>query len=655
MFRVISVIFLVMITIGVSAQIGNRNQLSSVSNRFEENVNDTLVNRGEIKVEIQGETSYRDYKVISFKRDTTFMDTTMSVQTFYDFNYTRTDQSGSMPFPNQGQTFNPLSFNVQPDEIFPTLGARSKNVAYFEREDIKYYQVPTPTTELLYRTGMEQGQVAQGLFTFNASEQFNASIDFKGIRSLGHYRNSLSDHGNFIVTSNYNTKNQRYYIRAHIAAQDIINDENGGLTDQSLEYFESGASDFKDRARVVTNFTDAESILRGNRYYFDHFYKLWQEKDSVADRKFSYLTIGHVLDYERKHFEYKQESASPIFGPAFTSGIEDGNKETQFYNEIYAKLKAPFVLGDFKVSISNLSYDYGYNRVIIEPEGIINNKLSGNAIAVGADWNTDLKRFNLQGKASSIVGGNLEGYSLKGGATFQLDSLSMAYASAYTNNRSPNFNFLLFQSDYKEYNWQNNFSNEQITGLEFGIRSKKWLDANFTLNNIDNYTFFSSLNGEQATPQQSAESIQYLKVELRKEFRLGKFALDNSFIYQNTSDFEVMPMPDFITRNTLYFSDHIFRGDPLYLQTGITFNYFSDFFMQKYNPVLGEFSTQNEQKYGGFPMFDFFINAQIQRTRLYLLFEHFNSDLTGYNYYSAPGVPYRDFTVRFGLVWTIFI
>ena len=56
-----------------------------------------------------------------------------------------------------------------------------------------------------------------------------------------------------------------------------------------------------------------------------------------------------------------------------------------------------------------------------------------------------------------------------------------------------------------------------------------------------------------------------------------------------------------------------------------------------------------------FPMIDFFINAKIQQTRLYFKFEHLNSSLTGYNFYSAPNYPYRDFTFRFGLVWNFFM
>jgi len=91
------------------------------------------------------------------------------------------------------------------------------------------------------------------------------------------------------------------------------------------------------------------------------------------------------------------------------------------------------------------------------------------------------------------------------------------------------------------------------------------------------------------------------------------------------------------------------------LQTGVTFNYFTKYNMDDYDPVLAEFIVQNEKQYGNFPRFDFFINAKIRQTRIYLKAEHFNASFTGYNYYSAPNYPYRDFTVRFGIVWNFFM
>jgi len=53
-------------------------------------------------------------------------------------------------------------------------------------------------------------------------------------------------------------------------------------------------------------------------------------------------------------------------------------------------------------------------------------------------------------------------------------------------------------------------------------------------------------------------------------------------------------------------------------------------------------------------MLDFFVNARVKQTRIYLKAEHFNAALTGNKYYSAPNIPYHDFMVRFGLVWNFF-
>ena len=92
----------------------------------------------------------------------------------------------------------------------------------------------------------------------------------------------------------------------------------------------------------------------------------------------------------------------------------------------------------------------------------------------------------------------------------------------------------------------------------------------------------------------------------------------------------------------------------MYLQTGISFKYFSKFYANEYNPLVSSFHIQSEKQIGGFPMIDIFVNAKIQQTRLYFKAEHINSSTTGNNFYSSPSYPYRDFLIRFGLVWNFF-
>ncbi len=639
------------------SQIDQR-QLTNIDNRFVEYEDDTInTNTKEIKVLLSGKTHYTDYKVIDYKKDSTHIDTTLSTKKYYKFNYLRKDNLEVMAFANQGQTFNNLAYSFDNNSLYPKIGVRAKQFNYFDVEDIKYYYVPTPTTELFYRTGMEQGQVLNGLFTFNTSPQLNASVSFKGMRSLGHYRHALSDHGNLRVTLSYHTKNKKYFIRSHLVAQDLNNNQNGGLTDESIENFENGDPNFTDRNRLITNFTDAKNTLRGNRYYIDQSYKIWQKNDTLKTIP-SELKVGHIFNYERKNYEYIQDAANLIFGGAFTSSIDDKLKYSKLFNEVYVSLNSPITLGEVKFKVNDFDYNYKYKSIVISENQIIDSNLNGNVVAIGGEWKTNLKKINLNVDASTIVTGNLHGHTFSASAQYEKDSLFAIRAHILNNSKSPNFNFILNQSAYKKYNWQNNFKNEEINSLTFELDAKKWIYASVQITNINNYTYFDAPESilDQTKAIQASETVNYLKLKINKEFKLGHFALDNQFIYQKVTDgADIFRVPDFITRNTIYYSNYLFKGKPLLLQTGVTFTYFSKYFMNSYNPVISEFYLQNDREYGGYPLFDFFINAQIRTIRLYLNFEHFNSSFGKYDYYSAPKYPYRDFTVRFGLVWNFFI
>lgn len=648
----ISIIFL---AISAQSQIIPRKP-TRINKGFENTAYDSLYNKKMINVKLTGKTKYTDYKIISYKNDSTYIDTTLSMKKDYLFNYLRRDNFELLPFHNQGQTFNKLAYNFSEVSLYPTMGASAKHYNYYEIEDINYFQVATPTSELFYRNGLEQGQVLDAIFTFNTSKRHNSSISYKGLRSLGKYRESLSSHGNMRITYSYLTKNNAYEFRGHIVAQDLNNNENGGLTATSITNFENEDPNFTDRGRLETNFSNASNVLRGNRYYMEQSYKIWQRKDSLNDTK-SFLKVGHILNYELKHYDYNQNAANSIFGDAFTSQIEDKLTYTVFDNQAFLALKSPVVLGEVKFKANYFDYNYAFKSATIINEQTIPSSLNGNIVSVGGEWNTNLKSFNINAEASSIVTGNLTGNYIKASAEYKQDSLFNFRGTVLTNSKSPNLNFLLNQSDYIKYNWFTNLKNERTRSLLFDFTSQKLINASAQITQIDNYTYFGDTTAiAQPFPSQAEKTINYLKLKVSKEFKVGKFALDNTVMYQKVAQgSSVFRVPELVTRNTFYFSDYFFKGDPIYIQTGVTFKYFTEFSANSYNPLLSEFTLQNEQKIGGYPVFDFFINAQIQRTRIYLKAEHFNSNFTAPNYYSAPNYPYRDFVVRFGLVWNFFI
>ena len=594
-----------------------------------------------------------DYLIVNSESDTTYVDTTLTINKDYKFNYLRKDDFEVIPFSNVGQTYNSLTYNFQDTHLMPSFGARARHFNYMEIEDINYYRVPTPLTELFFKTAFEQGQLVDAFFTVNTSPQINYSIAYKGLRSIGKYQNILTSTGNFRFTTNYSTKNKRYNARAHMVTQDLLNEENGGLSDESVVNFESGDPEFFKRAILEVNFENAENILVGKRFHLDHSYDIIQKKDSTSSNK---LALKHIMSFEDKYYQYRQSSVDSYFGDAFTSrDLNDKVTLENFYNQVQLNYSND-LLGDFQFNASSNNYNYGYNKLVIIDGNTIVNRLKGNVYAVGGKYHKQYKRFDLLGEVGVNVVGDFDGNFIKGAASFKLNDDMSAIAEINHNSKAPNYNTLLYQSDYINYNWQNNFNNTETQQLAFHLKSNKLANISVDYSTITDYTYFKKDETSNLVKAfQNSKTITYLRVKLEKEIKFGKFALNNTVMYQNVQDENnTLNVPEIITRNTLYYSTHMF-DKALFLQTGVTFNYFTKYFMDDYDPLLAEFIVQNEKEYGDFPRFDFFINAKIRQTRIFLKAEHFNSSFTGYDYYSAPNYPYRDFVVRFGIVWNFFM
>jgi hypothetical protein len=594
------------------------------------------------------------YLIVTRQRDTTYVDTTLSIQKDYKFNYLRKDNFDLISFSNIGQTYNSLSKNVTSNSVLPIFGARARHFNYMEIADINYYYMPTPFTELFFKTAFEQGQVLDAFFSVNTSPQFNFSVAYKGLRSLGNYQHVLTSTGNFRFTTNYHTKSERYNLRAHIVTQDLLNQENGGIKDEDIENFETGNEDFIDRAVFDPQFENAENILRGKRIYLEHEYTITKPKDSITTND---LTAGQVVYFEDKYYEYYQSRNNEFFGDAFVSTILDRTTLENFNNRFYLNY-INNVLGEFQFNFDYNSYNYGYNSVTVLDTAILPNRIKGNTITLGAKYNKEFGKLNVDGEISANISGDFEGNMLSTNANYQLNRDISLNASLKLNSSAPNFNFLLYNSDYINYNWNNivSFENINTRQIILDIKSSTLANVTFDYTNIDNYTFFSKLNeNDGVKPFQYQEQINYLKVKVNKEIKYGKFALDNTIMYQNVlNGDQVLNIPEFISRNTLYYSNHFFKK-ALFLQTGVTLNYFTKYNMDSYDPLLAEFYIQNDTKIGNFPRLDFFLNAKIRQTRIFLKAEHFNAAFSGYNYFSAPNYPYRDFAIRFGLVWNFFL
>nr|WP_297782481.1 putative porin [uncultured Allomuricauda sp.] len=608
--------------------------------------------------------SIQDYKIISYQRDTTHLDTTLTIRKEYKYNYIREDDFELMPFANMGQPYNELGKTFSSTYYYPRIGATAKHPGYFEKEDIDYYNVPTPMTELMFKTTMEQGQFLDALLTFNLSKRFNASVAYNGFRSLGKYRYEEAQDGKFRVTFNYLTKNGKYGLRGHIAAQELQTEESGGLLDRNQ--FEDDLPDFQDRAKIDLLYTNANNRILGKRYFLEQQFKLVNHKKDSTDNNPTTLSIGHEFSYESKIYDFEQSRQNNAFGQdPFLTPIEDRARLKTMFNKGVVEFSNR-TLGRLSGNISLYSYNYFFNSLLITDEHTIQNKLKGEEISVGGSYRNTIGPLMLKGNINYTVSGDLTGNNLDALATYRLNDNNSLTGAVHISSRMPDFNYLLYQSDYRNFNWQNNntFENIRTQSIKFGLDSKKigHLAAEYSL--VDNYTYFASTASQEeielgqetafVRPFQESGTINHLKVKYSKEISWRKWALMNTVMYQEvTQDNQVLNLPQVVTRNTLYFSSDVFKK-AMFLQTGFTFKYFTSYNMNAYNPLLGEFYIQNNEELGGYPLIDFFINAKVRQTRIYLKAEHLNSMFSEPNYYSAPNYPYRDFVIRFGLVWNFF-
>ncbi|WP_163410685.1 putative porin [Flavobacterium ajazii] len=609
------------------------------------------------------------YQIVTIEHDTTIVDTSLTLKSDYRHNYLRRDNFGLLPFANIGQPYNTLQYSLTNFSPFPDIGFQGKHFDFLSAEEINYYHVATPLTELFFNTTMGKGQNVDSFITLNTSKNLNFFGAYRGLRSEGKYINQLTSVGNFRIGTSYNTTDKRYILYLHYAYQDILNEENGGIT--TPEDFESGDPDFKNRQRLQVYLTDAESFLKGNRLFFDHAFRVNPKEAS------NNLYVTHQFNFENKFFEYKQPTVLSTvgntsvqrFGESYvTSNIKDQTHFEKLYNKVGLTYEN-MLLGKFNFFIDDYRSNYKYYRIILDDNGevAVNDNLYREINNIGAQYEYQKNKWNGRFLFTrSITKETISDLDAK--LKYNLNE-KIQFDFRYQNiSKLPNNNYELYQSSYIEYNWSNDFKNEKINLLSAKIYTP-WLNAEASYTVLTDHLYFADDATDQqiedheqiVKPFQYGGTINYLSLKANKEFKFGKFGLDNTLLYQKISQSDqpaegpkqILNVPDFVTRNTFYYSSHFFKK-ALYLQTGVIFSYFTEYYGNDYNPVIAEFFVQDTKKIGNYPVFDFFLNARIRQTRIYLKAEHFNSAFSDSNYYAAPNNPYRDFVIRFGLVWNFF-
>ena len=644
------------------------------------------------------EVTVSDYKIMYLDGTEKVVDTSLSLEGEYTFNFLREDYFEYLPLPNMGEGFNKLGYNFHDQPFTPQMGARVKHFGYFEKEDVPYYEVPSAYTELFFKSTFQQGQFLDTSLAINTSPRFNIAVSFRGFRSLGKYVSALSRSRQFRLSTQYQTYNQRYRLRMHQTTQSLENEVNGGLTNDSVYFFENAPNyveadesgnpvldkdgneqivfydGFLDRNRLGTQI-QADNVLEGKRYFMEHRYQMLPvAKDTTVYK----MAVGYSASLENKKYKFNQNRPGAYFFENYeVSNVRDSTSFNTLENKLYIQYKDK-ALGQFQLDLYHHNWDYGLGPKEYEKDTLLSNQIKTSQLAAQARWQKELFGVTTSAMGYQSLNKDYATQALALDVKLPLVKDILLGASYKYRSQPLNFNFYLAESDYKMYNWDNtHLENQQFNTRSIFISHPKWGRIQGEWTSIDNFTFLNNttrlrdLNKKFSLEVlQSDKKIDYFKARLDQRIDFGNFSWVNNVQYQKVNQEEdpdailsgpiALNVPEWLIRSTLMLTSSIFNK-ALFFQTGATFVFFTDYYADQYNPLLAEFVTQNNTKIGEYPRVDFFFNAKIKSSRIFLKLENISAPIehlididTPYDYYAAPFVPYRDFSIRFGLIWNFF-
>ena len=580
-------------------------------------------------------------KKFNINNDTILLDTTLNINKFYEFNFRRKDNFELIKPNNVGQSYNNLSY-VLNESNYPIIGYNANKTQLQSSDDIYFYDVAYPMTELLFKSVFSQGQLTDVLFTTNVNRKLNFSLGFKALRSLGKYQNSLSGSKSFTFTYNYNSK--KFSSKLFYLSQKLEKHESGGLSLTSISDFESEDPVFNERSKLNVKFEDAVNVYFQRDFYSHNIFKLSDNKKNFS--------LNHTLHYVTVNNSYNQSLINNYYGGLIggITTVDDKFKFRSINNKISFDI-SNFIFDFAEIGLINFNYEYfnlnSSNEKIKENSNLFSMKLTKNFKILDLD-------FDLQKKISGDRIGDRLKVVLKPAKRYNLD-LNIKLSSVKSH---PGLIYDNYYSGFSGLNWTNRNDLINTSSILINYINKKFGQFSLSGSIINNYVYVSTQNSdiESYIPQinQAEFDIKLFKLKYVKNFIFGKFSMNNSLLIQDVNQNDnVLNIPDFVYRNSFFITEKIFKN-VLEIQSGFNFKIFSKFFINEYNPVISTFHIQDNRKIGGFPIIDFFLNAKIRQTRLFFIFEHINSSLSENNFFTTPSIPYRDSNFRFGLNWNLF-
>ena len=595
---------------------------------------------------------------------------------------------------NLGLPYYPIGFEARkrPSD-FPFLDNLSDYL--HDPEATINYQTRSPYTHINYSSAGPKQQnesVFKLVHTQNVNKNWNVGLYYDIFNSEGQYVNQSTSNNGFSLFSGY--RGSQYSMYTNFNWNNVRMRENGGLADI--------ANYLANKEEAVSNSVRSgvgKTVLLNRSFRLMHAYsptKLtlpWRKNEDTDSVSVSRFTLVQTLKHEWNKREYSDTATYALQGKAPNFGwnaprvanthdsLYFRRTSNQFELMIKEQSRSKFTAG-FSAGILTEMDRYNANMI---PDTTLN-KVSSN-ISQNTGWGGELpdiygeewsifyrktktnintaitgRFFNHTGRFLNwdingrlyFMGYKLGDLNINGNVRIHYDTSkgrnSLLLGGSIENAR-PGY----FLNEYASnvLVWKNNFNSSQEVRLkgEFLMPYRK-LKLGAYLSQLNNYVYIN----QDAVPEQASEPLATGTAYVEKDIRWWKLGFRFRLYGQYSSNEKIIPLPAFAGFQSTYFETWLVKN-VLNMQLGWNVVFNTKYYAYAYMPATGMFYLQEEQKIGDYPFFDFFMNFQINRARIFVKTDGLNtmfSSMLGKENFMVYRYPTNDFRIKFGVSWAFY-
>lgn len=581
----------------------------------------------------------------------------------------------------------------------------------YDPGSLEMYNTKTPYTELAYWGTLLSGTSKESdnlhiLTTQNISPSLNFCLRYDRFGGEGMLNQEATTNKNAAAYANYLGK--KYMMHAGYIYNMVSREENGGIQDNF--WIRDTTVDARE---IDIRLAAASSKIKKNTLFLDQQYRIpftfiekWQEK-KAARMSETAVAEGEKPEETAMENEEMNDDAEAAEVPDstatdITTAFIGHSSEFSIYKRVYDDNITDQVGKDFYNNVFNYNPTRSHdslrvskfdNRIYIRlqpwsEDGIVS-KLDvgiGEKIMNYATfdpsylhkpsnhlWTSTYTYAGVKGRFRKFDWGAKAHYGLLGDEFGDFDVSADASLRMYPFRRdksSPivigaHFETNLNEPDYyvqhiytNHFAWDNDFGKISETLVKGYMAIPRW-----RINGEVGYTLLANniYYDESGTVRQNDMPMSILTASLSKDFTVKMFHFDHRLLAQVSSNQEIIPLPLFAANMRYYiqFGYGDARGGsvkPLHIQIGLDGWYNTSWYLPAWNPELGVFHNQTEQKYGNSPYFDAFVNMQWKRACIFIKAENVGMGTIPKksDYFTANHYIRTQRTVKFGIFWPFY-